>query len=181
MDVIWDSFWIFHIFLLRFCHTRQWRVCLHLYVNIDTTSLKSWYNHSFGHYKGAHSNWSPYELSSSIVNGGISTRIIDTNSQLDRFSACCVNKSVKCYGKSINEGPLLGYVCWCTVVHCTRGDHGMMNTVCHYSMLMAILPMPCWGCRVKSHGTPNLATEHFSNIFLATIAVPLQTLYHTSI
>ena len=33
--------------------------------------------------------------------------------------------------------------------------------VCNYSMLVTNLSMPCWWCRVKLHGTRNLAAAHF--------------------
>ena len=50
----------------------------------------------------------------------------------------------------------------------------------YYSMLVAIMPMPWKGWRVKPHGTPSVASVHFSNIYLATIGLPLQTLCYTN-
>ena len=60
-----------------------------------------------------------------------------------------------------------------TCLHCDV-THLSLTTgvVAFYSMLVVFLPMPCWGCRVKPHGTPSLATVHFSNFSLATIVFP---------
>ena len=41
----------------------------------------------------------------------------------------------------------------------SQAQHPMIKT--YYSMQVAILPMPCQRCRIKPHGTPNLATMHF--------------------